>query len=348
MTLRFAHKDEIERWDNLLAQNPDGGNAFQSKAIAETKRQNGWVPQYILSDELAITVLEKRVFAHGRYWYIPKGPGVATQQALLYLLPKLQQFAKEHGVFAVKIEPELIETNETHAALQKAGLVQTPAIQPNSSTVLIDLTPDVDDIMARLNQKGRHALRRAERDGVTAGPVELTEQNMRAMFALLNETASGRFETSVRSYAYYREFWQTFANTGGGQLFFARYENKLVAAAYCMYLGKNGIYKDGASIREKTAYGASHLLQWRVIEWMKARGVQRYDLCGAPHSTKINDESHKFYGIGRFKTSFNKQVTDFVGCYDLVVSPAAYKRWQQFGQRLALMLSWRLKKRQWF
>jgi hypothetical protein len=32
------------------------------------------------------------------------------------------------------------------------------------------------------NQKGRHAIHRAERDGVVARAVELTDENMRIMF----------------------------------------------------------------------------------------------------------------------------------------------------------------------
>jgi len=101
-------------------------------------------------------------------------------------------------------------------------------------------------------------------------------------------------------------------------------------------------------MRAKTVYGASHLLQWEVIKWMKDRGVESYDLCGAPHSSRIDDATGSFYGIGRFKTSFNKHVTDYVGCYDMVVRPQAYKLWQRIGQRVTISLHYRLKHDQWF
>lgn len=348
MTARLATTDEIATWDELLANNPDGGNVFQATEMAETKRRGGWQPRYLMAGDIAVTALEKQVFAHGKYWYLPKGPGVKTVDGLIEVIPALRELAKKEGVFAVKFEPEIIESDDTHAALRDLGLVKTPVVQPNSSTVIIDLSPSLDDIMANFNQKGRHALKRAERDGVTAKPVDLTEENMKIMFDLLNDTAAGRFEASIRSFDYYKEFWQSFAANGRGQLFFAYFDGKVVAAAYCMYLGKKGLYKDGASVRERTAYGASHLLQWEIMKWMKTKGVTSYDLCGAPHSSAINDESHKFYGVGRFKTSFNKHVTDYVGCYDLVINPSAYRRWQQFTQRLVVSLTWRLKKRQWF
>jgi len=348
MTMRFATDEEISQWDELITQNPDGGNVFQSRQFGETKRANNWAPRYIITDTVAITVLEKSVPLHGTFWYIPKGPGVNDITALLQILPQLKEFAASNGVFAVKIEPEVLENSETTAQLLKFGLVRSRTVQPNSSTVVIDLAPPLEDVMAAFNQKGRHAIHRAERDGVTAKPVALTDENMRIMFDLLTETAVGRFETSVRSYDYYKQFWQNFAQDDKGSLFFAYLDGAVVAAAYSMYVGKKGLYKDGASVREKPAYGASHRLQWEIITWMKQRGVESYDLCGAPHSSAVNDASDHFYGMGKFKTSFNKHITDYIGAYDIIVNPPKYALWQKIGQRLALSLSYRLKHRQWF
>lgn len=348
MNIRFVTDAEIKKWDALLAKNPDGGNVFQSIEVAKTKRANGWTPRYLMIGELSVTILEKSVFAHGKFWYLPKGPGVTSTDELITLLPDLTTFAVSRGVFAIKLEPEIIESDGSHRALEAANLIRTKAVQPNSSTVIVDLTPDLDDIIMGFNQKGRNALRRAERDGVKTYPAEITEETMKIMFGLLSETAAGRFDASLRSYEYYRAFWLSFAQSGHGSLFFAEYEGRIVAAAYCMYLGEKGLYKDGASLREKVTYGASHLLQWEAIKWMKDHGVTSYDLCGAPHSSEIHNSENHFYGIGKFKTQFNKHITDYIGCYDLVVNQRAYTRWQKFGQRLAISLSWRLKHQQWF
>lgn len=349
MIVRLATDQEIARWDELLITNPDGGNVFQSVEVAKTKRLNGWLSRHIVAEErIYITVLEKHVLPFGCYWYMIKGPGVGSFTELTDLLPDLMKFAKSQGAFAVKLESEIPESDEAHTALKSAGLVRTSAVQPNSSTVVLNLSPDLEMIMKDLNQKGRHAIHRAERDGVVARAVELTDENMRIMYDLLAATAAGRFESSLRSYDYYQAFWRSFAESGHGSLFFAYLGDQVVASAYCMYLGRKGLYKDGASVRERTAYGASHLLQWEVIKWMKERGVTSYDFCGAPHSTRIDDETHPLYGVGRFKTSFNKSVTDYIGCYDIPVNPSKYKLWQKFGQRVAVSLTYRLKHRQWF
>lgn len=347
MSIRYATNEEIQNWDTRLADNPDGGNVFQAAEMAKAKRQNGWTPRYLITDGIALTVLEKYIPLLGKFWYLPKGPGVTTETELLPLIDELTHFARTKGAFVVKIEPEILESDDTKNAIMETGLIPTRAVQPNVSTVIIDTAPSLDEIMASFNQKGRNALRRAEREGVKTRPVEATEENMQIMFDLLATTAAGRFDSSLRSFDYYKTFWHNYTRYGHGSLFFAEYDGRIIAGAFCMYLGKKGLYKDGASLREKVVYGASHLLQWEVIKWMKERGVTSYDLCGSPHSTQINNTDNPFHGIGRFKTSFNKHVTDYVGCYDIVIRPRAYKLWRAYGQRIATSLSWRLKHQQW-
>jgi lipid II:glycine glycyltransferase (peptidoglycan interpeptide bridge formation enzyme) len=344
--IRFADQTEIDDWNTHILANPDDGNVFQSYEFAEQKRLGDWTPRFLLVDDIAVTVLEQTVFGLGRLWYLPKGPGVNSLRRLDDILPQLRDFAAKQGVFAVKIEPELLKTDETLASLLKLGLVKVRPIQPNFSTVTLDISPDLETVLAGLNQKGRHAINRAQRDGVTTALVAATDKNCHLMYKLLAKTAAGQFQ--IRSYNYYKTFWQRFEEADMGQLFFAYFEGKLVAGAYAITYGHKGTYKDGASVRERTAYGASHLLQWRVIEWMKEKGVTIHDLCGAPPSNQIKNPDHPHYGIGRFKTSFNKEVTDYVGAYDIVIRPLAYKLWSKIGERITLRLHRKLHNESYF
>jgi lipid II:glycine glycyltransferase (peptidoglycan interpeptide bridge formation enzyme) len=262
------------------------------------------------------------------------------------MLSELKDFAYKNGVFAIKVEPELEKTDNAVKALGELGLRAVPSIQPNSSTVLIDLTPGLDTIMAGLNQKGRHAIRRAERDGVTVKRMDTADENCKIFYDLLSETASGVF--IIRPYEYFKQFWQTFAEAQMGQLFFADVDGQVVAAAYALVFGSKSIYKDGASVRKQTVYGASHLLQWHIMQWAKEQGSKEHNLYGSPPRDQANDESHPYYGVGRFKTSFNKQITDYVGAYDLVVRPRQYGWWVKFGERATKSLWWRAHHESWY
>ena len=331
MTTRFASQQEISNWNNHVLANPDGGNVFASYEFAMQKETGGYKALFVFVNDLAITILEKNTPTLGKLWYLPKGPGITSAKDLFAVLESLTPFAKKHGVFAIRIESEL--NRDEQPTLARHGLVKSKPIIPNPSTITLDISDPLEKVIANLPQKGRHAIRRAERDGVVIKLVEATDKNCQTMYNLLAETAKGQF--GIRSYDYFRTFWQRFEAAGYGQLFFAYYNDQIVAGAYAMAYGTKSTYKDGASIRERNVYGASHLLQWRIIEWAKSRGVKIHDFCGSPPSEEIDNPAHKHYGVGLFKKSFNKIVTDYIGCYDLVIQPAKYKIWIKFGEKVA-------------
>jgi len=330
MTARYATPEEIANWDALIIANPDGGSIFSSKEYAEQKKQQEYRTLYVMVGSLAVTILEKKAAPFGALWYLPKGPNVDSTQELIATLKALRPLAKKRGVFVIRVESELPRSVEP--TLARHGLRKAAAIIPNPSTITLDISDPLEDVLIKLPQKGRHAIRRAERDGVTVELVPANEKNSKKMYELLSETAQGQF--GIRGYGYYKTFWRRFEKAGLGQLFFASFEGQIVAGAYAMTLGDKSTYKDGASIRQRTAYGASHLLQWKVIEWAKSRDVALHDFCGSPPSDEISNAEHPHYGIGLFKTSFNKTVTDYIGCYDEVLVPLAYTGWLKIGERV--------------
>ncbi len=331
MKVRFADAQEIKEWDKYILNNPDGGNVFSSFEYATQKETGGYKAYFVFIGDLAVTILEKNVPGLGKLWYLPKGPNVTSSQALFDVLEKLKPFAEKNGAFVIRVETELNRSEQPK--MEKHGLVKSRPIIPNPSTITLDISDTLDSVLMKLPQKGRHAIRRAERDGVIVKQVTSNDENCRVMYNLLAETAEGQF--GIRGYYYYRTFWQRFEAAGLGQLFFAYYDNQVVAGAFAMTFGRKSTYKDGASIRKRTVYGASHLLQWHVIEWSKSRGSTFHDFCGSPPSEEINNPQHKHYGIGLFKTGFNKTVTDYIGCYDLIIHQVKYKLWNKLGERIA-------------
>lgn len=333
MSARFASQEEIALWNNSIIANPDGGNILQGKEFAEQKELAGWTARYIFSNKRALVALEKTVPVLGKVWYCPKGPSTTSLSDLKKLLDELTPFAKEHGVFTVKIEPELDYTTD----VSNLDLIATTPIQYNYSTVYVDLTPSLDDILAGLNQKGRHAIRRAERDGVTVKAVEANDENCKIMYDLFTQTAGGA-GFAIRPPDYYKSFYRAYESKGNGRLFFAYFEGKVVAGAFAMVQGSKSMYKDGASVRERTAYGASHLLQWHVITWAKEEGSLQHDLAGVPPIKDIKDSNHPFSGLARFKTSFNKEVTQYVGAFEVPIVAWKARLWHRLVEKIVRKL----------
>ena len=332
MTLKaeILQTTNADDWNRRVIANPDGGTVFSSYEYAEIKKLTGYTPLFIQVGTVAVTVLEKNTPPIGKLWYIPKGPGVTSSTQLHSVLASLRPLAVQSGVFVIRVESEL--PRRVSAEMTKKGFVKAAPIIPSASTITLDISSRLDDVLIKLPQKGRHAIRRAERDGITIKQVEVNDKNSEIMYSLLKDTAEGQF--GIRSFNYYKTYWKTFAAANIGQLFFAYFEGEIVAGAYAMVFGSKSTYKDGASVRKRTAYGASHLLQWKVIEWAKSKGATIHDFCGSPPSDEISNPEHPHHGIGLFKTAFNKTVTDYIGCYDYVISPSRYKLWQKGLERV--------------
>lgn len=334
-----------DQWNDAVIANPDGGNILQGREFIEQKAEAGWRPRFVMVGDRAVAFMEQSIPLLGKVWYAPKGPSTTSLDDLRDIIAELIPFAKSQGVFTIKIEPELPHETDMAQLVTDYGLIKTKPIQYNYATVLVDLSPSLDDILMSFNQKGRHALRRAERDGVTVEAVELTDDNIQAMYQLLHETAVGS-GFAIRPPEYYHSFYRRYGDNG--QLFLARFDGQVVAGAFAMVQGQKSMYKDGASVRNRPAYGASHLLQWHVIQWAKAKGSLEHDLAGAPPAASAHDQSHPFYAIGKFKRQFNKEITEYVGAYEVPIVGWKTNLWHRYLEKIIRRLYFKFRHQSWY
>ena len=351
---RFATAAEIEKWDTLVTANPNGGNLLQSAAFAAVKGNYGWGTQFMAFEGPDYTsynlVLEKSFPVLGKLWYFIKGPDAASVGEIPAMLESLRSFAKRAklNIFAAKIEPDVIASEETHAILGGAGLFKAPDLQPNDHTALLDISPEPNELLRKLHSRGRNAVRRALREDVEVVPMEATEATMRTMYELMVGTIAAKSTNQVRGFDYYRQFWTEFCSRGQGQFYFVYEDGAASVGAFVINYGSKATYKDGGSLQKRSQYGDSHLVQWVAINDMKSLGAVEYDFCGTPPSDKLKDPTHPHHGLGLFKTSFTKTVTDFVGCYDLALSPLRYKLWTSAGERVFRQLYTRRTGKQFY
>jgi serine/alanine adding enzyme len=111
----------------------------------------------------------------------------------------------------------------------------------------------------------------------------------------------------------------------------------LLAGAFVIYMGDKAWYKDGGSFTVKRELMAPYSLQWEIMRWLKARGVASYDLVAVPPADQLNDK-HPFWGLYRFKSGFNSEITEFIGAWDFPLRSWQYRLWRSGGERLAFEL----------
>ncbi|WP_223944769.1 peptidoglycan bridge formation glycyltransferase FemA/FemB family protein [Arthrobacter sp. StoSoilB20] len=339
-TARFATAEEIDNWDKHVTANPNGGNMLQSDAYAAVKDGNGWLVRRLVIETQEYSsynlLLEKKFPVLGRLWYLIKGPDVAAVEDIQPLLKAVATLAKKQkmNVFTIKIEPDVVESPEVTAQLKAAGLVKAPNIQSNDSTAILDISAPANEVLRSISSRARNAVRRAEREGCEVVQGEPGEDSYRKLYALMRNTMDAKGAMPLRSYEYYAKFWEEFCSRGQGHFFFVHEDGAPSVGAFVINYGSKATYKDGGSTQNRKQYGDSHLAQWAAIQRMQELGCVEYDFCGTPPAAHIKDKSHPLYGLGSFKTSFTKTVTDFVGCYDLVLGPVRHKLWVKGAERI--------------
>ena len=164
------------------------------------------------------------------------------------------------------------------------------------------------------------------------------------MYELMKSVNGGRGAMMIRPFRYYQHFWTQFVSKGQGHFYGVYEDNRLVTTAFVIVYGNSATYKDGGSTpkRDQTAMHA-YGLQWHIIQDLSQQGVRQYDLCGTPPSSRIGDRDHPYYGLGLFKTSFNKEVVDRLGTYDQVLDPIAFKAWNMYAGKIIQKLHWAVR-----
>jgi len=340
--MRPATPAEVSRWDELVLRNPDGGNILQTRAWGEFKRQHGWLPLYWMHEVglagVALLVLQRWIPGVGRLWYLPKGPGV-TEPSML--APILEGLAATRRPFLVKVEPEVEQTDDAVDGMRALGLLKsTRDVQITRATIIVDIGRDDEALLDSFKPKTRYNIRLAERRGVTVQAVDASTENVERMYELMAATQS-RAGFTLRPKEYFAGYWRLHAAAGQGQLFFAWWNEALLAGLYATYLGAKAWYKDGGSTKEHSNVMAPHLLQWAAMRWLRDRGVTGYDLVAVPPRDQL-DEEHSLYGLYRFKSGFSDQITEFVGTWDLVVDRMRTRLWDTAGERLVHQWSYRV------
>ena len=339
-TARFATAEEIENWDKHVTANPNGGNMLQSAAYASVKNGSGWKVRFLVLENGASAsynlVLEKSFPLLGRLWYLIKGPDLEAAADLKAALEACAAFVRGRklNVFTIKIEPDIVDSEEAQARLLEAGLVKAPNIQSNDSTALLDISGPEEAVFKAISSRARNAIRRAEREGCEVVRQEHGPETYRALYDLMADTVNAKGSMPLRSYEYYAAFWDEFCNRGQGNFFFTYEDGKPSVGAFVINYGAKATYKDGGSTQNRKQYGDSHLVQWAAIRRMQELGCREYDFCGTPPASRIKDKSHNLYGMGMFKTSFTKTVTDFVGCHDYVLSPLKHRLWVKGAEKV--------------
>ena len=123
---------------------------------------------------------------------------------------------------------------------------------------------------------------------------------------------------------YLRHELEIFGKDDQAMLFFAHYNNEIVATALIIFYGDSGFYHHGASIHKYPKITAPYLLQWAVIREAKRRGLKWYDFWGVVHD---DQPKHPWAGLSLFKKGFGGSAREYVHAKDFCLSAKYWLSW---------------------
>lgn len=336
-----------EDWNNLVksAQNL---HILQTSEWANLKTKYGWRSlRFVWHDRndqiiaaaliLKRNLIDRSPFSGFSVLYVPKGPLLwdwNNRELRERIYRDLFKIATDQKSIFVKIDPDIpigygvpgekdSSLNplgqQIVAELDKRGWCYSEEQIQFSNTVLIDLTPSEEELLARMKQKTRYNIRLALRKGVLIRIGVMDD--LKTLYQMYAET-SIRDNFAIRDKNYYLDLWSLFINAGKAEPIIAEVDGQVVAGLFLFHFGDKAWYLYGMSSLYHREKMPNYLLQWEAIKRAKKHGCRVYDLWGAPDKFTEQDP---MWGVFRFKSGLGGQVVRHMGAYDLPLRPFIYK-----------------------
>jgi len=303
---------------DALAESPE---LLQSGFWAAFKEAHGWTahPFEVHVEARAgearfpLLVLTRRIARILRLAYVPFGPTFDPGEGRGEYLSRLAALLRPHlprRTFLLRFDLPWERTGPPPAGIRKAA----DDIQP-SATVVVDLRPPLEEILAAMKPKTRYNVRLAAKKGVRV--EDGAPADMEAWYQLYRET-SRRDGIAIHALSYYRGLFEAAAECGKPSpmvtLLLAKADGDLLAGNIVLCWKQTGIYLTGASASAKRNLMPTYALQWEAIQRAKRSGCLVYDLYGIPPRP---DPSHPMSGLYQFKTGFSDRILERWGSWDV-------------------------------
>lgn len=327
--VRVSDQTEDGDWDAFL-QETAGGHHVQSSSWAQVKASVGWwAARIVVTQEEQIVagaqVLIRSLPLYGAVGYVTKGPLLTLNDPVLsdLVVNEIHRLARAHRIQYLILQPpdngEVFAQQLSHWGFRPSSVKAFPI-----ATVRIDLTPELDAIMAKMKSKTRYNIRLGLRKGITVR--EGTERDIPAFYGMLMSTGE-RQNFSSNSEEYFSWMWRVLNHHGYMKLFMAEYQGEVVSAMVAIPFGDTVFYKRGAWSGRHGKYRPNEVMHWVALQWAKSQGYRYYDFDGIdPDAAQALLQGDPLPNsatetVTRFKVGFGGQAMLVPRTYDYIYNP---------------------------
>jgi lipid II:glycine glycyltransferase (peptidoglycan interpeptide bridge formation enzyme) len=220
------------------------------------------------------------------------------------------EYARKRGLL-VRLYPVLFE--EEHGwvlpILEEEGFARA-SDEGRTRTILMDLTPSLDELHERLLPHWRRELKVASKQDIeiTEGPEDYLFENFIEMYKEM--VARKKFQEPNNIYEF-QDIQRRLPTEYKMRLILCRSSDGDCAGLICSAIGSTAVYLFGATTTVGLKRRGSYLLQWRLIQRLQETQVPQYDLNG------INPETNA--GTYKFKKDLageKGRAVSFLGRFD--------------------------------
>lgn len=310
-----------EQWYRILNSFNDA-NIYQTWDYNEIRSGKNNISQFILKKNSSIVAAAQvRIFKVpvinigiaylfcGPMWQ-PNGIEPDTEYFSQALRALRNEYVYNRGL-VLRIFPNLFkeEHGDYLPILKDEGfLLHEKGVR--SRTLIIALTPSLDELRKGLEQKWRNCLNRAVKNSLEI--IQGVDDNLFEQFITIYKQMLERKRfIESNDINEFRAIQKMLPDNLKMKILLCKFKGEIVSGAIYSAMGKKGIYIFGATNDHGMKSNGSYLLQWKFMEWLKESNFEYFDLNG------INPDTNP--GTYKFKAGLcgknGKDVT-FLGQFD--------------------------------
>ena len=310
------------QWAELLARFDDA-NIYQTWAYAEVLGQRGQLSTLVLKKDGNVVAVAQARLANvpligagiayvrwGPLWRLRSEPLDIT--VFRQAVRALRNEYVGHRNLVLRVFPIVVsdESLACESILREEGFGST-ADAPGR-TILMDLRQPIEEIKAAMKSHWKRELKVAEK-----GQVEVLEGNSEELFdrfiAIYKVMVARKKFVEPNDIFQFRKIQSLLPESQKMRILLCVSGEEVYSGVITSAIGNTAVYLFGATSDTGLKSRGSYLLQWKILPWLKERGIETYNLNGInpaanPGTYKFKhdfagDTGRDVYYLGRFDAS---------------------------------------------
>jgi lipid II:glycine glycyltransferase (peptidoglycan interpeptide bridge formation enzyme) len=269
-------------WDEFLCGLPSGHHT-QTSLWAQVKAALGWRAVRVVAERDGriaggAQILYRRVPAIGAVGYVSRGPVLAEDDPHLgvLVLDEVERVARDLRIRHLTVQPGGV-TEQAPPYLAGRGYHPSSTEVAPRATVIVDITPEPERILAAMAAKTRYNVRLSGRRSIVVREGGL--EDLELYHRMLRATAD-RQGFTAQPKAYFEAMWRVLAPSGHIRLAFAELDGEALSGQIAVAFGDTVVNKLSVWSGRTGNRRPNEALQWSTIQWAHAHGYRNYDLEG--------------------------------------------------------------------